>query len=526
MIERYEYGDEAVSVIKADKTTKVPLSRKLTEDPFQGVYDDWIKEPPYDLFALSTYPERSNILGQCIEAMETNISGFGYRLVADKSLTPDENEQYEKLVTEERDKINDFFAFCNPDIPYVQLCRRTRRDIESTGNGYWEILRNGVGEICGLEHLESHTMRITRQDMEYTEYVAQGLAFNEVNKPKTFQKRFRRFVQMRNGRKVFFKEVGDPRMIDALTGKAINADVSDQDVNTNCTAATEVLHFSIYSATTPYGVPRWMGNLLAVLGSRQAEEVNYKYFESNTVPPLALLVAGKLGDKTVERITSFVEDNIKGSKSWGKMLVVEASPSGMQAPGMPQQRPDIHFEHLSDAQQKDGLFAEYDRVNREKVRSSFRLPSLYVGLSEDYTRATAKESKRVAEEQVFGPERDLMDFIINNKILPTLGVKYWKYQSLAPTSDDSESITSMIQAFSSCGMTVRECRDLMSEVLNRQLESVEEEGADWLDMPMAVYLENLRVKGQQGAEAESVEKMFRVVTGVRNRVIEDEAELE
>ena len=39
------------------------------------------------------------------------------------------------------------------------------------------------------------------------------------------------------------------------------------------------------------------------------------------------------------------------------------------------------------------------------VWSSFRLPPIFVGITSDYTRATASESREVAEEQVFEPER-------------------------------------------------------------------------------------------------------------------------
>ena len=51
--------------------------------------------------------------------------------------------------------------------------------------------------------------------------------------------------------------------------------------------ATEILHFRVHNPRSAYGVPRWIGNLLAVLGSRQAEEVNFLYFENKSVPPLA-----------------------------------------------------------------------------------------------------------------------------------------------------------------------------------------------------------------------------------------------
>jgi PBSX family phage portal protein len=504
--ERIEEDGAAVTVINFEKSKETPAtSRKIPEDPFSGNYGDNIIEPPYNLFFLSTLPEQSNILAQCVEAMETNIDGFGFTLEPAEGIEPDENGEYPAHAVEERKKILDFFAFCNPDVPYNHLCRRMRRDRETTGNGYWEILRNGKGEISGIEYIESYTMRITRMDREFTEYPASGFAADEKNRPDVFKKRFRRYVQIRDSVKVFFKELGDPRLIDAETGQVIVQDETGGFADgREYKTATEVLHFPIYNATSPYGIPRWIGALLSILGSRQAEEVNAEYFENNTVPPLALLTTGKIGDRTVKRIESYIAENLKGRNSWGKILIVEAAPSGVQAPGMPMARPEIHFEHLADAQIKDGLFGEYDRANRDKVRSAFRLPPLYIGQSDDYTRATAKESKLVAEEQIFGPERDYMDFLLNNKILPALGVKYWRYKTLAPTVDDAESLTTMLATFAQCGMTVRESRDLIGEILNKNLQSKEEAGdQEWLDLPMSVYLARLQGGGGDETDGEA-----------------------
>ena len=43
-----------------------------------------------------------------------------------------------------------------------------RRDLEVLGNGYWEVIRDGKGDIVWLEHIEGHTMRLTQLDREYT----------------------------------------------------------------------------------------------------------------------------------------------------------------------------------------------------------------------------------------------------------------------------------------------------------------------------------------------------------------------
>lgn len=495
MEDKSEQESQAV-IIKVDEGGKGPnlmRSNKIPEDPFKAAYGDGsVVAPPYDLRFLSELPDSSNILPQCIEAMEANVDGYGFTLVTDEP--EQENGGYREEVEAERRRIQAFFEYCNLDMPYSQLCRRKRRDQEATGNAYWEVLRNGKGEPCGIEHIESHTMRLTKLDNEYTEIDTPKYVQEATGAPPKMLKRFRRYMQIRDGKRVYFKEWGDPRNINAVDGKVWDGDIA-AEAQGKYRPATEVIHFKIYSSGGPYGVPRWIGNLLSVLGSRQAEEVNFEYFENNTVPPLAITVSGRLNEATKEDIRYFFNEHVRGRESFNKILIVQADPAGIPLPGVSQQRPDIRFEHLSDAQHKDALFGEYDRVNREKVRSAFRLPPIYVGLSEDYTRATASESRMVAEEQVFGPERDDFDFVINRRILPAMGCRYWKYKSLSPTPDDSETLAGMLTNFSSAGMTVRELRRVMAEILNKELQEADEK-APWLDMPLAVYLEQLRIAGQ------------------------------
>ena len=461
-----------------------PVSRKITTDPFAGFYGDGIIQPPYNLDWLAQLPEHSNVLSQCIEAMEVNIDGFGFTLEPAFEFEPDNEEAIAEQKT-----IYHFFEFCNFELPYSQLRRRVRHDLELLGNAYWEVIRDGKGDIVWLEHIEGHKMRLTTLDREYTP-VTYMIRDDDSNVLQEYpsRKRFRRYVQLKDGQQVYFKEFGDPRIIDSVTG-CVNVDAE--------LPATEIIHFKLYCPYSPYGVPRWIGNWLAVVGSRQAEEVNYEYFENNTVPPMALLVTGQLQDNIVERIRDYVNDEMKGRKSFNKILVIEAAPYEASLGQDKRMIPaNIKFQPLSDAQQKDSLFDNYDKTNREKIRSSFRLPPIFVGLTSDYTRATAKESREVAEEQVFGPEREDHDFVINRLLFPAMVFHYWKYKSLPPKVNDIEVMGAALNTFSNCGLTVRESREEIMKLLNHPLSGIDE-NADWLDMPLQIYLAKLN-KGEVG----------------------------
>lgn len=498
---------------------EVVTTNKLEEDPFATFYEGGeVLEPPYDLRVLTLLPEYSNILPQCIAAMEVNVDGFGFTFEPAEGVKPGLDGQYPSEVEEERRRLRNFFNYCNPFESFIKIRRKTRWDLETTGNGYWEILRNGKGEIAGIEHLESYTMRLTPLDKEPTNIVLRIKTDDNNYEEIPHRKRFRRFVQIRDGKKVYFKEFGDPRLIDARTGRVLTKEEAQKS---DVVLATEVIHFKIYCPRSPYGVPRWIGNILAVRGSRQAEEVNYEYFDNKAVPPLAVLVSGRLAAQSVKRIEDHVQNNIKGRKGFHKILVIEAetTPNPMAPAG---QKAGIEIKELTSAQQKDALFLQYDEKNQEKVRSAFRLPPIFVGRTTDYTRATAEESSQVAEEQVFGPERADFDFTINRILLPEMGIRFWQFKSLAATIDTAQEMTNMLSTFVKSGMTVYEARRMMEEILNKELP--DPDGADWLQEPLDVYLAKLRggVGGEPTpSEAEAVEKFVKLILEVRKRLEED-----
>ena len=117
-----------------------------------------------------------------------------------------------------------------------------------------------------------------------------------------------------------------------------------------------------------------------------------------------------------------------------------------------------------------------------------------MGLTSDYTRATARESREVAEEQVFEPERADHDFVINRLLFPAMGVHYWRYKSLPPKVNDFEVMSGTLDTFSRCGLTVREAREEISRLLNHPL-SVVDDDSEWLNLPLQVYLAQLQKGG-------------------------------
>lgn len=490
-------------------------SEALAEEPWSALSQQGkIIEPPFDMLTLSMLCEHNSELNQCIEAMEVNIEGFGYRFIprlkkdatdptfveegqaesvnkskakakkvkkqAGGDPTPPAREaadpQEVAASQAEFARISNFFMYCT-DESFVAFRRKCRRDLEATGNAYFEVIRNGDGEIQAFTHMPSYQMRLGRLDDEamlvdrkIVELQADGSV--AVKKVKEW-KRFRRFAQSRAvygrslqavlGTKIrWFKQFGDPRKMDKHTGE-YKDDVKPGN------EANEVIHLRIYCSRSPYGLPRFIGNLLSIFGDRASEEINYITFRNNNIPSMVVCVSnGQLTQGTIDRIQSFVESQIQGSDNYSKFLIVEGEPFGDEGEDGGQVKIDI--KPLTTNQHKDALFQEYSKNNQDKVRRAFRLPPIFVGRSDDYSRATAEASRRIADEQVFAPERDEWDSLVNRTIFPEMDVIYHKFKSNSPnTTDNAELVKILAGAEKTGGMTPRIARHVLGEVLNQDL---------------------------------------------------------
>jgi len=508
--------------------TQDPASRPGGEDLSAAFASVGAIEPPYDPEALCLLTEHSNSLRQNVDAYATNIDGFGHRfepaidfdaddaddriadsiylerlaardrgeLPADSQLQPTTEEVTERkrelvqLARIERARLESFFDFCCFDHSFVDLRRRTRQDLEVSGNAFWEVLRDGRGEIARLVYVPSYSVRLMPLDLDPVEVEdrvrVSSVAFDTVST----RRRLRRYVQIQGFERVYFKSFGDPRIVSRKTGGVFADAESLVDTDPGDGPATELVHFSVHSPRSPYGVPRWVGTMLAVLGSRQMEEVNYLYFENKSVPPLALLVSGgRLSEASVPRIERFIEENLKGKANFHKILILEAEGGTGTSETT---RAKIELRPLTDAQQQDALFQLYDERNIDKVGSAFRLPRLLRGESKDFNRATAESALRFAEDQVFQPERDEFDFLMNRRLLADMGIRFWRFRSQTPVTRDPERMTNMVEKLVRVGvLTPEEGRLLAGDIFNKEFRKI---GDDWTKRPITLTLAGIQTQ--------------------------------
>jgi PBSX family phage portal protein len=386
--------------------------------------------PPYDPKAMVVLYEHSNALRQNVDAYAVNIDGFGHSFKAvidleadstldevrtlialerqttqgkeqvDEPTDAEVEERIKQLANEQRREsfqLNMFFSDC-AETSFVDLRRRMRGDLEITGNGYWEVLRDARNRIAQFVYVEGFTVRLTPLDAESTEYDHKRRTITYDFETVKRKKRFRRFIQKVGSAAVYFKELGDPRCISASTGVAFKDRDAMRKVEENAVPATEMIHFKIPSARTAYGVPRWMGNLLSVMGSRQSEEVNFNYFENKSVPPLAILVSGgRLSSDSVKKLESFIETEVRGKQNFHKILLIEAE-SAEANEFENSGRMKIEMKPLTEAQNSDALFQAYDERNIDKVGMSFRVPRMLRGDTRDFNRSCYSEDTETLTE--------------------------------------------------------------------------------------------------------------------------------
>ena len=477
--------------LKTSNTDR-PLARVFKEyaeskaiaDPFKGAYGvgqgSWqaLHEPPYSFYALMRMPQDNSTLNQCIDAMVTNIDGHGYRF---EYIGEDQDGEKSSEAEAEKKIFEDLINYPNDDYTFQELRDRVRRDYETLGNAYIEVGRDMLGRVVMLSHLPAHTIRLTNREPEPVDVQITLPREGGKEMNRTVQKRFRRFVQMVGNRRVFFKEFGDPRLIDPANGM----EMQQKGKAALAASATEVIHLRPYNPDSPYGLPRWFNQMRNVLGQSQAETVNLDFFRDNAIPAMMLLVAG--GAVTQASIDELQQhfNSVRGRGSMQRVMIVEAT--GDQNAADQEGRippPKVELKPLIHERQTDATFLEYDKQASDKIRSAFRLPPLYLGRSEDMTYATAKTAYEVAESQVFSPERQKFDDIINRKILSTYQPKYWEFRSNPPRLSDHDALVNALGQFDAAGaLTPNVAIGIANEMFDLQIPNIEEE---WGNYPMSM----------------------------------------
>jgi PBSX family phage portal protein len=420
-------------VLNGDTYLVLAKSAVEIEDEFTNLYfttestNNLFMQPPFEPTALINLVQTNNTLGQCIEVMEVNVDGTGHEFV--KS-----DDKVEMDATELKN-VKSLFDEPYPLHSFVKIRRRLRREVESVGYGYIEVLRNLGGDIMGFRNVSTHTVRMVKLDAPVL--VTKKMMRGGVEVDMQMWERERRFAQrVSQSTMVYYREFGSSRKVSRSTG----AWEKEGELLKPEEYATELLMIGLHpDVKSPYFVPRWVNQMPSVVGSRKAEEQNLEYFDSGGMPPAIIFVqGGTLATDASNQLKNYLSGK---NKNKYRAVVVEAQSSSgsMESAGSVQ----IKVERFGGEKANDALYQVYDKNAEERVRMGFRIPPLFLGKAADYNFATAVTAYMVAEAQVFLPERKLFDELFNSTILKAMGVKTVKLKSKPITLKD---VANQIQA--------------------------------------------------------------------------------
>lgn len=458
----------APSVFNQGQIEKSEKSEQLNRETASSAAE-WIAHP-VNMQGLKELVDNSTILPQCIRAYKNNIAGFGISVHYTDDYEEETAEMKAEWAAAER-----VVTLLNMDCMTKEVFENVIRDRETYGIAYCEVIRDMQGNVAQLDFIiDTPSIDMTYPLDPYvdTEYFYKGEAISR-------KKKFRKFRQSIAGKTVYFKEFGDPRIMDKWDGSYIETDKKKIDIDSQ---ANEIIDFRLGSL--PYGEVRWIGQVLTVDGCRRAEILNNSYFRKGRHTPLMILVnGGTLSDDAFEKLQAYMNE-IEGEKGQHSFLVLEAETNEVSSAFETGKKPEVEIKDLANILQKDELFQEYQENGRKKTQSAFLLPDLYVGYTTDFNRATAQTAMEVTEKQVFQPERMSLAWTVNNRLLNGYRFRYVEARFDEPDITNPDDIQKMLNVTERAGgLTPNNAKELTYKVLGK--DGCEDYEGDWGDIPLA-----------------------------------------
>lgn len=433
-VQKTEVAKATTHLVQKASTPQTDLvmakSQVQLEDEFSNLYyttQDQSKlflQPPFDPSALLHLVQTNNTLMQCVAAMEVNVDGTGHQYVPPEGV--------EKMDDKEKALLDSLLNEPYPNTTFMSIRRRLRREIESVGYGYLEVLRNMAGDIVGFRNVLSHNVRMVKLDAAVL--VKKKLVRNGEEVELQMWERERRFAQ-RVAMKdlVYYREFGATRNVHRSTGAWIDPNKPEDKAIPASEHGTELLVFGeIPDIKTPYYVPQWVNQMPSVVGSRKAEEQNLEFLDSGGMPPAIIFIqGGTLASDASDQLKEYLSGKNK-NKYRAAVVEAQSSSGSMDSTGTVQ----VKVERFGAEQAKDAMYQNYDNKTEERVRMGFRLPPLFLGKAADYNFATAITAYMVAEAQVFQPARTKFDDLFNSTIVRALGLKTVRVKSNPITLKD------------------------------------------------------------------------------------------
>jgi capsid portal protein len=203
-------------VIKNETWMVMAQSAVELEDEFSSLYytagqqNNLFLQPPFEPNVLLSLVQTNNVLNQCIEAMEVNIDSTGHEFVP--------TEEGKDIDKSEEKIAQSFFDEPYPNTSMTEIRRKLRRQMESIGYGFIEVLRNVAGDVVGMRSVETAHIRMVKLDKPIQ--VKKKVERDGKEVELTLWERERRFAQtVALNQLVYYREFGTTREVHRDTGE-------------------------------------------------------------------------------------------------------------------------------------------------------------------------------------------------------------------------------------------------------------------------------------------------------------------
>jgi capsid portal protein len=518
-------------------------------DQFENMYEQGVLlRPPYDPAINWRDYEESDALRSAIDARVANIVQ-PHEFECPKRYKADEKAE---AVQAELRRLEDFFDCVNEFGSFLKLRNQLERERHVTKNGYVEVIRNRKHEVERLYNVSSRQMRVTKLD-DYPTTISIKIPRNGSFIQIPVQRYFRRFARYIDVNKlVWFKEFGDPRVLDRVHGDYVVGPgyryYLDGEIDFE-NAATEIWSFADKWGGHSYGIPDWISTITDIRGRKIAKWVNYDLLDNGAVPPFIILVkGGHLNEGTKKALAQTLKE-WSDPKYFNNPAILAPEIDKLNIDlntGSTKGGADIEIVKMRDDRSNDYMFEKYLPATDDAVGKVLRTPGLIRGDVSNLSNATAYAIMEIYEQQVIAPIRAEFDEKINTELIQReFGIYRWRYKTKRSRIGDTEEF------YKAAGMWGRTGGPSINQMLALGNEAM---GADWPaydqdifnKLPLAVLLALIRSgqlafneKGEpvfippQGqvpqipaAKSEKEEKPGRIDITVKHETVKDTPETE
>lgn len=491
-------SEQRSSVLKslASGKTASNINEKVANDSYMIAAGGLaVLESPYDPYLYVTSWEDNSMLFSCISTLRDGLSGYGYSLFVPIGAS----EEVEVQIRKERRRLRSALSHLGGEDSFITILKKCVTDLGVCGAMAIEIMRDHKGKIMQAEHVCAAQIKLTERarneaPIAFVEHVP-VLAEEGDEDPRIEYKRQvkyrypRLYVQLTDTSidKVIFKEFGDPRNIDRLTGEEATEETPTWRY------ANELIYYREYNPSgSPYGIPRWITALHAIAGSSFVDKANANTFKNNNIPSMAVLVnGGMLTQDSEARIQDLIKTNIEGDSNLSRFVVIEAESlmEGDEAGAVKMQ-----IVPLTDVQRTEGMFSEYRKRCDDDIRLPWRFPEIVLGQSANWTASAIDSAKRHTDEQILAPERMTIEKWLNRYLSYGLGFEYVQIALNTPSTTDNAILAQIITGMEKTGgITPEIAHMILSQILGRNLPPISDDIPK--DVPFSATMAE-RVKNQ------------------------------